>query len=133
MSSDTFTEVAELAGQQSLFRELIRSAFAARLGAVTPEYDFHRGWNGGWKCRATLSGKVPLDFALLRVTDGALLALPVPMPGGWKQRGVRDSAGRAWTIGEADIPMRIAGYDDEIHVIRIAGTSPDTETSGDTE
>jgi hypothetical protein len=107
VSNDDLAEVTELAGQQPLFRELIRSAFASRLGEVAPEFDFHRGWNGGWRCRATLPGKVPLDFALLRSDDGALLALPVPMPAGWKTRGVLDSNGCAWSVGKDDVPMRI--------------------------
>lgn len=97
-------EVTELASQQPVFRELIRAAFASRLGDVAPSYDFHRGWNGGWKCRATLPGKVPLEFSLLRTRDGALLALPVPMPAGWRRRGVEDSLGQAWTVGDDHEP-----------------------------
>jgi hypothetical protein len=127
VSTPAFTEVTELAGQQALFRELIRSAFAARLGDVTPDYDFHRGWNGGWRCRATLPGKAPLDFALLHVGDGALLALPVPMPRGWIQRGVRDSAGRAWTVDESDIPVRIESTDDDFRIIRTDNTPSVTD------
>lgn len=107
MSDDDFAEVTELAGQQSLFRELIRSAFAARLGDVAPACDFHRGWNGGWKCRATLPGKPPLEFALLTTPEGALLALPVPFPKGWQRRGVFDSAGAAWTVDGDGVPVRI--------------------------
>ena len=106
MSSDTFTEVTELAGQQSLFRELIRSAFAARLGEVTPDYDFHRGWNGGWKCRATLPGKPSLEFSLLTTPAGALLALPVPFPSGWRTRGILDGSGTAWTVDDDGLPVR---------------------------
>ncbi|MCZ8203579.1 hypothetical protein [Gemmatimonas sp.] len=41
MSDDDVAEVTELAGQQSLFRELVRSAFAARLGDVAPACDCH--------------------------------------------------------------------------------------------
>ena len=107
MSSDTFTEVTELAGQQSLFRELIRSAFAARLGEVTPEFDFHRGWNGGWKCRATLPEKPPLEFALLQAPNGAVLALPLPFPNGWRSRGVLDSTGVAWVVDNEGLPTRV--------------------------
>ena len=59
MNAHAFTEVTELAGQQALFRELVRSAFAARPGDVTLAYEFHRGWNGGWKCRAKLPGQRP--------------------------------------------------------------------------
>jgi len=99
------TEVTELAGQQSLFRELIRSALAARLGDVTVEFDFHRGWNGGWRCRATVPGKPPLEHALLATPAGALLALPVPFPAGWRTRGVADSAGTAWTVDDEGLPV----------------------------
>lgn len=100
-------EVTELAALQPQFRELVRQAFVQRLGPVEVEFDFHRGWNGGWRCRATLPNKRPLDFALLRTRDGALLALPVPMPGGWRLRGVLDSAGQAWTVADDLTPQPI--------------------------
>ena len=107
MNARDFTEVTELAGQQSRFRVLIRSALAARLGDVTVEFDFHRGWNGGWRCRAMVQGKPPLDHALLSTHAGALLALPVPFPTGWRARGVSDSAGTAWTVDDEGLPTRV--------------------------
>jgi hypothetical protein len=107
MSEHALEEVTELASHQVAFRELIRAAFASRLGDVAPAYDFHRGWNGGWKCRATIPGKVPLEFALLRTATGALLALPVPMPTGWRTHGVADSTGRSWTVNEEHAPCPV--------------------------
>jgi hypothetical protein len=71
------------------------------------DVDVHRGWNGGWKCRATVRGNPPLEFALQRTLDDALLALPVPFPRGWRARGVGDSLGRAWTCDDLSAPRRI--------------------------
>lgn len=100
-------ELTELAGHQPQLRELVRAAFEARLGPVPLDLDFHRGWNGGWRCRATVVDKPPLDFALLRTPNDALLALPVPFPRGWRARGVLDSAGTAWTVTDDDTPVPI--------------------------
>ncbi|WP_396223881.1 hypothetical protein [Gemmatimonas sp.] len=71
------------------------------------DVDVHRGWNGGWKCRATVRGNPPLEFALQRTLDDALLALPVPFPRGWRARGVGDSLGRARTCDDLSAPRRI--------------------------
>jgi hypothetical protein len=100
-------ELTELAGHQPVLRELVRSAFHERLGPVEVECTFHRGWNGGWRCRATVAGKRPLDFALLRTPAGALLALPVPMPSGWHRRGVAASDGSRWSTAEDGLPVPI--------------------------
>ncbi len=92
-----FVEVTDMSGRTPEARRLIRLAFEERLGAVEMEFDFHRNWNGGWRCRVSLPGRGGLEFVLLTAPEGALLALPVPMPGGWKGRGVADSAGSRWT------------------------------------
>ncbi len=92
-----FAEVTEMSGLTPEARRLIRLAFEERLGAVDMEFDFHRNWNGGWRCRVVVVGRGTLEFALLTSPEGALLALPVPVPGGWKARGVADSAGGRWT------------------------------------
>ncbi|GAB1340967.1 hypothetical protein [Gemmatimonas sp.] len=105
--SAALEEVTELAALQPTFRDLIHQAFALRLGNVEPAFDFHRGWNGGWRCRATIPGKVPLDFALLRTSAGALLAFPVPLPTGWRRRGIQDSAGVTWTVDDQGMPIRL--------------------------
>lgn len=85
-------EVTELAGEQALLRQLVHAAFAERLPDVTVTCEFHRGWNGGWRVRAQVSGKPPLEFAVLRVGD-ELVAWPVPFPSGWLLRGVAGSLG----------------------------------------
>lgn len=105
--SAALEEVTELTALQPTFRELIRQAFVLRLGNVEPAFDFHRGWNGGWRCRATIPGKVPLDFALLRTSAGALLALPVPFPAGWRRRGIQDAAGNWWSTTTNDVPFMV--------------------------
>lgn len=97
-------ELTELGGHQPVVRELVRSAFEMRLGPVGVHTDFHRGWNGGWRCRATVHGKPPLDFALLLTPHDVLLALPVPFPRGWRARGVLDAAGQAWTMTDEELP-----------------------------
>ncbi|WP_434480906.1 hypothetical protein [Gemmatimonas sp.] len=38
------------------------------------------------------------EFALLRTSAGALVALPVPFPAGWRRYGVAGSDGGAWTV-----------------------------------
>lgn len=103
-----FAEVTELAGHQPVLRELIRLAFEERLGPVELALDFHRGWNGGWRCRATVAGKRPLDFALLTGPQDALLALPVPLPDGWRRRGVAASDGSRWTTDSDGLPVPVA-------------------------
>lgn len=126
-------EVTELTARQSIFRALITRAFTDRLGEVHPELDFHRGWNGGWRCRATLPSKARLEFALLRTDRGALLALPVPMPTGWRRRGVQDSLGESWSVGEDDLPVRIALVANDAIIIHDSGTRSSEETLGPTE
>jgi hypothetical protein len=97
-------ELTALAGHQPRLRELVQAAFAARLGPVPVTCDFYRGWNGGWRCRATAHGRPPLDFALLRTPQGALLAWPVPFPQGWRLRGVADALGYHWIAGDDGLP-----------------------------
>lgn len=85
-------EVTELAGEQARLRQLVFQAFAERLPDVVVTCDFHRGWNGGWRVRAQIDGKPPLEFAVLRVGE-ELVAWPVPFPSGWRLRGVAGSLG----------------------------------------
>lgn len=87
-------EVTELAGHQSVFRQLMQDAVNERRGAMALDFDFHRGWNGGWRCRVTAPSGASLDFALLLLEGTTPLALPVPMPGGWRARGVAAADGR---------------------------------------
>jgi hypothetical protein len=91
------TEVTELAGQQTVFRQLIQAAVEERRGPVTLGFDFHRGWNGGWRCRVTAPSGATLDFALLLLDGNTPIAMPVPMPTGWQLRGVAAADGRRLT------------------------------------
>ncbi|MBY0491407.1 MAG: hypothetical protein K2R93_16305 [Gemmatimonadaceae bacterium] len=101
MSVVNVTEVTELAGLQAVIRTLITAAFTERLPEVTVDVVFHRGWNGGWRARATVSGRAPLDFAMVRTADEELLALPVPFPDGWRRRGVAGSHGQRYRANAA--------------------------------
>jgi hypothetical protein len=55
---------------------------------------------------ATLPGKPSLEFSLLTTPAGALLALPVPFPSGWRTRGILDGSGTAWTVDDDGLPVR---------------------------
>lgn len=101
-------ELTELAGHQPVLRELVRGAFEERLGPVELDSAFHRGWNGGWRCRATVAGKRPLEFALLVGDHVTLLAWPVPMPMGWRLRGVAASNGTRWTADVDGLPVPVS-------------------------
>jgi hypothetical protein len=100
-------EVTELATHQAAARRLIVQAFTERLGDVPVETMFHRNWNGGWRCRATLATRAVLEFVLLFTPDGTLLAFPVPLPTGWRQRGVMAADGTRWTSDEAGMVTRV--------------------------
>ena len=64
-------ELTDIGGLVPTLKALVSAAFQERLGDITVTCDFHRHWNGGWRCRATASGRPPLDFALLRSDDEA--------------------------------------------------------------
>lgn len=100
-------EVTELAGEQALLRQLVHAAFAERLPDVAVMCDFHRGWNGGWRVRASASGKPPLEFAVLRV-DQELLAWPIPFPAGWRTRGVAGSLGGRYGVSPHGDVLRLS-------------------------
>jgi hypothetical protein len=99
-------EVTELAGEQARVRELVVAAFRERLGDIAVECHFHRGWNGGWRCRALATGKPPLEFALLRAGT-EVIAFPVPFPPGWRTRGVAGSAGGRYAPAESGEIVRV--------------------------
>jgi hypothetical protein len=99
-SNGALQEVTELAAHQASARTLILQAFAERLGDVHVDTMFHRNWNGGWRCRATIAGRGTLEFALLLTANHALLPLPVPMPAGWKVRGVMAADGTRWSSND---------------------------------
>jgi hypothetical protein len=104
---EPFAELTDLASYAPLARTLVQRAFAERLGEVTINFDFHRNWNGGWRCRATIAGRGTLEFVLLIAASGALVALPVPMPAGWRPNGVSDSADVRWTADDQGDVTRI--------------------------
>jgi hypothetical protein len=105
-SADAFAELTDLSTLTPLARGLVLAAFAERLGEEVPALDFHRHWNGGWRCRASLAGRGTLDFILLRTAAGTLLCMPVPMPQGWRSRGVADSNGTRWTLAASGMIER---------------------------
>ncbi|AMW05187.1 hypothetical protein GEMMAAP_10910 [Gemmatimonas phototrophica] len=90
-------EVTELAGYQTVFRQLIQKSVEERRGSMDMGFDFHRGWNGGWRCRVTAPSGAALDFALLLLEGVTPVAVPVPMPQGWRSRGVAAADGRRLT------------------------------------
>lgn len=90
-------EVTELAGEQQRLRQLVLQAFAERVPGCYVPLEFHRGWNGGWRLRALMDGKPPLDFAILRVGE-ELVAWPMPFPVGWRTRGVGGSLGGRYGV-----------------------------------
>ena len=101
-------EITDLSGEQPQWRALVRAAFTERLGDIAVATEFHRLWNGGWRCRATAAGRPPLEFALLRVAGVVLVALPVPMPAGWQRRGVAGSDGARYGADAEGVVHRLS-------------------------
>ncbi len=114
--------VSDLGPRAAAYRACIARALESVLGPVELETKFHREWNGDWRCGVAVragsqSGR--LDFVLFRlsgVTGGAgadegagageevLLALPLPMPEGWRGVGLPASDGTRWTFSpEGDV------------------------------
>ncbi len=90
-------------------RALITATLEERLGTVALEFDFHREWNGGWRCRVDVTGRGRLEFVLFRSDTGALLALPHPLPPRWQDAlGFAADDGSRWSFGEDGQVVRLS-------------------------
>ena len=97
------TQVTDLHGLAPIARNCIREALTRLIGDADLSYDFYREWNGGWRVRVDIAGRVSgsLDFVLFHTPQGALLALPVPMPERWRvATGVTANDGSIWTLSD---------------------------------
>jgi hypothetical protein len=97
----TPTPLTDLSRRVSEARTLITRQLTELLGPVTLEFDFHREWNGCWKSLVEISGPTRgrLDFTLLETADGALLALPRPLPERWRTEiGISAADGSRWSL-----------------------------------
>jgi len=94
------TDLQELA---ALARELVEQELERRIPDEPTSQRFHREWNGVWRVRVEI-GRPPrgrLDFVLFETPDGALLALPHPMPDAWRaDPAVPASDGTRWRWNE---------------------------------
>lgn len=92
-------QVTELQGLAPRARAAIRGVLEARLGPVETTFDFHREWNGGWRCAVQVAGRGTLQFVLFVTPRDALLALPHPLPGRWADaEGFAAEDGSRWTF-----------------------------------
>ncbi len=84
-------------------RQCIAAALNRLIGEAELSYDFYREWNGGWRVRVTIAGRVQgkLDFVLFHTPQGALLAMPIPLPERWRiHEGVMASDTSLWTLSD---------------------------------
>lgn len=94
-------QVTDLHGLAPLARQCIKDALTGLLGDAELSYDFYREWNGGWRVRVDVAGRGRLDFVLFHTPQGALLALPLPMPERWRvATGLPASDGSVWTFND---------------------------------
>lgn len=98
------TPLVDLSKRVGEARGLILELLTELIGPVRLDYDFHREWNGCWKARVRIMGAASgtLDFTLLQTGDGALLALPRPLPERWRtESGIPAGDGSRWSIDDA--------------------------------
>lgn len=113
MSAHPFRQVTEFHGAAPRARALITRALEERLGPVELEFDFHREWNGGWRCQVDVTGRGSLVFVLLESPEGAMFALPHPLPARWRDaRGFAAEDESRWS------------FDDEGQVVRLSAAPP---------
>lgn len=96
--------LTDLRRRVSQTRKLIRDALTDLIGPVVLREEFYREWNGCWKVRATVTQPVcaQIEFTLLETPDGAILALPRPLPERWRvETGIRASDDTRWTLDRA--------------------------------
>ena len=97
MHPDRPTQLTDFAGAAPRARACVLAIFTERLGPVDATFDFHREWNGGWRCRVDVTGRGTLHFVFFVTPGGALLALPHPVPAKWADaRGFPAEDGSRW-------------------------------------
>jgi hypothetical protein len=102
-------QLTDLQGAAPRARALITAALTERLGPVECTFDFHREWNGGWRCRVDVSGRGRLEFVLFETAPDVLLALPHPLPARWADaRGFAAEDGSRWSFDHEGQVLRMA-------------------------
>jgi hypothetical protein len=92
-------QLTDLQGAAPRARTLIAAALEERLGPVACAFDFHREWNGGWRCRVDVTGRGRLEFVLFEAAPDVLLALPHPLPARWANGcGFAAEDGSRWSF-----------------------------------
>jgi len=106
------TQVTDLHGLAPRARALITARLKERLGAVELVFDFHREWNGGWRCRVDVTGRGRLEFVLFASDSGALIALPHPLPPRWRDElGFAAEDGSRWSFADDGQVVRLDATD----------------------
>jgi hypothetical protein len=98
------TPLTDLSRRVGEARGLIQTVLTEWLGPVELSYDFHREWNGCWKATVDIAGAANgrLEFTLLETPDGAMLALPRPLPERWRcGSGIPAADGSRWTLDDS--------------------------------
>lgn len=100
----TPTPLTDLRRRVNVARNLIRSVLSELVGPVEPKFDFFREWNGCWRVRVEIAEPIRgrLEFTLLDIPSGGMLALPRPLPERWRiETGIRATDGSRWTLDES--------------------------------
>lgn len=100
--------LTDLRRRAPLARRCIRETLARIIGDVDLRYEFYREWNGCWRVRVDVAERGQLDFTLLDLPGGEMLALPRPFPASWRATGVVASDGSIWTLDEAGEPRLVS-------------------------
>jgi hypothetical protein len=110
MPAPAIRQVTDLHRLAPRARARIQAALEERLGPVSATFDFHREWNGGWRCRVEVTGRGTLEFVLFVTPADALLALPHPLPARWADGlGVAAEDGTRWSLDAAGQVVRLDG------------------------
>lgn len=101
------TQITDLRGNKAIAHELITRWLTEMIGDAEITLDFYREWSGGWRADATVRGTVNgnMDFILFAMSNGGILALPIPMPERWRAHGIAASDGSIWSYDEQEMPI----------------------------